>query len=183
LLSIRQGSGARVLDYLSTAGIEFMTALLGSEEADQHSLLRDLSEVRLVVGSAICHHSIDNFARSELEAIAEAVEALEEEAAGPSPSVPRLQELDFQIQSLIARAGGNRAFILLHNTISHVYGGIAPLFAPLVERPRTIAAHYRKMLTALQRGDAKEAKRAVTRVFVAGRDAMIAAYPPEREEA
>ena len=132
LVSIRQGSGARVLDYLANAGFEFITNVFGSGAAGERRLVADLVEARAVVGCAIYHHAIDHFDPAALPEVAEAVDALENEAGRERPDVRRLQELDFEVQHRLLRGGPNRTFVLLHNSIRHVYARMAHLFEPLV---------------------------------------------------
>jgi GntR family transcriptional repressor for pyruvate dehydrogenase complex len=167
LVSIRQGSGARVKDYLANAGLEFLAVLLDSK--GQKAVLADIYEARAVLGEAMCHHAVTRLHKDSIESLNEAVRALEEEAARNRPDVRALQKLDFMVQNRLVHAGSNRAFILLHNSLGHVYARIAHLFEHLVADPSKLAAQYRKAITALARGDRAGAKRALSAVFRSGR--------------
>lgn len=175
LLAIRQGSGARVLDYLSTAGLEFLAELLGTDEGGRTRLLRDLAEVRKVVGVALCHFAVDHLDRAALGSLREGLDAFRAEADRPAPDVRRLQELDYELHNRLVRAADNRAFILLHNSLNHVYRTVAHFFEPLMATPADLADHYEAVIDALDEGDAAEAKRVLTRVFELGHEAMLAA--------
>ncbi len=172
LVSIRQGSGARVLDYLANAGFEFITTLFGSGGAGQRELVSDLIEARAVVGEAIYHHAIDHFDMDALEGVREAVDGLEAEAHKAKPDVRVLQELDFEVQHRLLRGGHNRTFILLHNSIRHVYSRMAHLFEPLVEKPAALVEHYRRMLKDIESGNRKGARQAITVIFAEQQMAM-----------
>lgn len=165
LVSIRQGSGARVLDYLANAGFEFISTLFGSKGTSQRELVGDLLQARAVVGEAIYHHAIDHFDPKALQNIKEAVDDLEAEAQKAKPDVRVLQELDFEVQHRLLRGGQNRTFILLHNSIRHVYSRMAHLFEGLVEKPTALVAHYRRMLKDLEAGNRKAARQTITVIF------------------
>lgn len=169
LVSIRQGSGVLVLDYLTHAGLEFLAALLDAGTREQNDLLEDIHEARAVLGEAMCQNALHRVDGHGLPAIEGAVAALEHEAGKPRPDVRTLQQLDFQVQNRLIRAGGNRAFILLHNSLGHVYGRIAHLFEYLVADPKGLAARYRKAANRLRRGDVSGARKALSAVFEAGR--------------
>jgi GntR family transcriptional repressor for pyruvate dehydrogenase complex len=166
LVSIRHGSGAIVQDYLSTTGFEFLAALLRSTR--DTALMKDIMEARAVLGQAICGHAIDT---AKPEALAEfygCVEAFAAEAERTNPDPATLQQLDLQLQSSLIRAGGNRAFILLYNSLCHIYERIAHLFEFLVAEPRTLSTHYREAARALAAGDRAEAKEALAAVYAMG---------------
>ena len=172
LVSIRQGSGARVLDYLANAGFEFIWALFGTGEGAQAELVADLMQARAVVGEAIYHHAIDHFDAGVLGEVEAALDTLAAEAEKPRPDVRRLQELDFDVQHRLLCGGGNRTIILLHNSIRHVYLRMAQLFEPLVQKPKDLVAHYRRLLADLEAGNRKGAKQTVTLIFAEQQLAM-----------
>lgn len=173
LVSIRQGSGVRVLDYLANAGLEFLAVLLDSKTRGQKELLADIYEARAVLGEAMCHHAVKRLRKDSIDSLDEAVRALEEETARSRPDVRRLQKLDFRVQNRLVHAGSNRAFILLHNSLGHVYARIAHLFEHLVADPTKLAAQYRKAIDALARGDRARARRALSAVFASGRTGRL----------
>lgn len=175
LLSIRQGSGARVLDYLSTAGLEFIAELLGNEEEGRARLLLDVAEARQVVGGAITNYAIDQIDPDSLGDLLEAVDAFCAEADEASPDVRKLQELDYDLHNRLVKGAGNHAFILLHNSLNHIYRSIAHLFEPLMAEPRSLAKRYREMSTAMKHGERERAKELVSEVFELGYEAMAAA--------
>lgn len=172
LLSIRQGSGARVLDYLGNAGLEFASTLLGLEGASQRELVADLVEARDVVGQAIFLHAVDRFDRSALQEVQRAVGALVAEAERDRPDARRLQELELDVQHWLLRGGGNRTILLLHNSIRHVYARVTHLFEPLVESPATLASQYQRVLRGLASGDRGAARRAMRAILAMQRSAM-----------
>ena len=171
LVTIRQGSGITVQDYLTTAGLEFVVDMLGFSD-DGADVMLELAEARAVIGRAMVHHAIDAMDLSDLGAMEEAVEAFTAEASRPSPDVPRLQELDFEIHSRLVRAGGNRAIVLLHNSLRHIYRHVAHVFEPLVAEPGKLLSCYEQVMRALAKGDRPRAKAVFTRYFDLGLEAL-----------
>ncbi|MBW1808543.1 MAG: FadR family transcriptional regulator [Deltaproteobacteria bacterium] len=177
LVSIRQGSGVKVLDYLAHAGLEFVTTLFGSKAASQNEMVTDLVQARAVVGEAIYHHAIDHFNPKALDSLRESVDDLAAEADKARPDVRKLQELDFEVQHRLLRGGKNRTIILLHNSIRYIYGGIAHLFEPLVEKPQRLVQEYRRLLTDLETGNRRGAKQIITVIFAMQQLAMARKLP------
>jgi DNA-binding FadR family transcriptional regulator len=181
LVSIRQGSGIRVRDYLGAAGLEFAAAALTSAGADLRDWMRDIADARAVIGRAMTTYAVARLDPGGIQTIAAAVDAFCEEAGRKSPSVRRLQELDFEIQSRLVRASGNRALMLLHNSIRHVYERVEDLFAPLVRSPQRTADLYRGLIGALGSGERETAVRILDRYFETGKDALLADVPARKE--
>jgi DNA-binding FadR family transcriptional regulator len=175
LVSIRHGSGVRVRDYLNSTGLEFLAALFGSDAVDRQALLADVAVARTVLGMAMCAHAIDRVSLDALGAFEEAVADLEAESVKPVPNPATLQALDFSIHNRLVRAGGNRAFILLHNSLRHVYAQAAELFEALVRDPVQLAGLHRRAAEALRAGDRQSAKRAYREMFDTGQAALLGA--------
>lgn len=165
LVAIRHGSGVTVQDYLATAGIELVSTLLLPEQGDSSALFSDLLEARRVVGQAMCHHAVDQLRRGAPAPLTKAVLAFAAAAARPTPDLRALLVLDFDVQNQLIRAGGNRVFVLLHNSLRHVYQRVAGRFEPMMTDPCAVAAVYQELLAALRDGDRAAARGAITRVF------------------
>ena len=158
LVSVRQGSGITVEDYLATTGLEFIGALLDNPDEGTAGLIEEIAEARQVIGEAMVNNAIDRIDTYHIEALREAVESFLEEVERQDRDVNRLQELDFEIHNRLMQAGGNRPIILLHNSMRHVYRQVAHLFEPLLEHPAEIALFYRQMIDALESGDRMKAR-------------------------
>lgn len=169
LVSIRQGSGVTVRDYLSSAGIELLSSLLEPVHGGSAELLADVLEARALIGEVITHSAIDRLDLDGLGPFVESVEAFVGESQLPKPDVARLQALDYEAQNQLVRAGGNRAFVLLHNSLRHVLAQMGHLFEILVSNPKALAHHYQATRTALLAGDRGAAKAAMSAIFALGR--------------
>ena len=174
LVSVRQGSGITVQDYLGTAGLEFVVDLLSSAE-DGTPLMHELAEARSVIGQAMAHHAIDRLSAEALPPLREAVNAFAAEARRTAPDVRRLQELDYEVHRQLTCAGGNRALVLLHNSMRHIYRHVAGLFEPLMARPTQVSELYTELLESLEQGERGQAKAAITRYFEQTTAALAAA--------
>jgi DNA-binding FadR family transcriptional regulator len=172
LVEIRQGSGIRVRDYRETAGLDLAATLLESAGSDLAAWMCDVAEARAVIGRAILCHAIDRLDERSIREVTAAIDAFVAEAGRSERDVQRLQALDFEIHNALVRCGGNRALLLLHNSLRHVYASVAHLFEPLFGRPDETAALYRKLATALEAGQRARAKRLVHLYFAAGRASL-----------
>ena len=175
LVSIRQGSGIRVQDFLTTAGLELAAAMVTFSGDGKAAWMRDVAEARAVIGAAMLGHAIGRLDAAAVADVGEAIDAFVAEARGGSPDVARLQELDVEIHRRVVWGGGNRALALLHNSIRHVYEQVAPLFAPLMADPAALAATYELLRDALEQRDHEAARRIVRAYFDAGQAALAAA--------
>jgi DNA-binding FadR family transcriptional regulator len=172
LISVRQGSGITVQDYLTNAGLEFASVLLGSSVSHKPGMMRDIAEARSVIGRAMVHHAIDNMQENEIPVVSEAIGRFTAEAKKVPPDVRKLQELDFEVQNRLIHAGSNRAMILLHNSMRRIYYGVARLFRPMMENPEAVAGYYQRALDALGKGDREKAKQIFSAYFDMGRNAL-----------
>lgn len=168
LVTIRHGSGVRVLDYLTTTGLEFLAELLAAEAPRDKGLMDDMMDVRVVLGQAMLHHAMDRFTAGDAPSVRQAVEEFIVQAKTDPSDVGRLQELEFEIHNRIIQASRNRAFILLHNSLGQAYRRIAFLFEPLVEEPLKLAGRYEEMMESLEQGKLDRAKAIISRVLLSG---------------
>jgi GntR family transcriptional repressor for pyruvate dehydrogenase complex len=165
LVSIRQGSGVTVQDYLSTTGLEFVAELLGSSNARSAALVQDVLQARAVLGVAIYGFAIDTVPLGEILPFQRAVDTFVQEAGRPAPDLRKLQVLEFEVHNALIRAAGNQALVLLYNSLRRIYERVAHLFEGVVGEPAVLADRYRQASVALDRGDRETAKRAFQDVF------------------
>ena len=165
LLSIRQGSGITVLDYLDHAGVEFAATLAKAVTGTTPDLLLEIAEARRVLGEAMILHSVARFDDTWLDPLKAAIASFAVAADQIPLDTRKLQDLDFEIHSLLVRGGGNRAFVLLHNSIRHIYERVAHLFEPMLDDAPKLAGHYRAAVEALDGDDREEAARHLSAYF------------------
>ena len=165
LVTIRQGSGVTVQDYLTTTGLEFVGELLGSSTSSSAALVQDVMQARAVLGMAVYGYVIDTVPTSALAPFVAAVDAFVAEARKAEPDPRRLQGLEFEAHDALIRAAGNQAFVLLYNSLRRIYERVAHLFEGVVGDPLALAGQYRAAVTALEQGDREAAKAAFQAVF------------------
>lgn len=165
LVSIRQGRGIKVENFLETAGIEVANALIFLKEVGEVKVFQDIIEARSVIGYAMIEYSLNNLSKSKIKGIVNAIDRFVEEADKKEPSLTRLQELDFEIHNKIIEAGGNMALLLLHNSIRHTYKRTYKLFSWVVIHPEKLKTYYLEIKEALERGSLQKAKTAFKKYF------------------
>ncbi len=94
-----------------------------------------------------------------------AVHAFVAEARRPHPDTRVLQERELELHSHLIRAAGNRAFVLLWNSLRYIYEHIAPLLEIVVADPQRLARCYERTAAALAEGNRAEASDAIASVF------------------
>ncbi len=175
LVSIRQGSGITVRNYLTTAGIEFVADLLLGAGNNMQSLMRDISEAWWVIGRAMMFYAVEQYRKEHEDFLLEAIMAYLREASSDDPEPRRLQELDYEVQNRLMHGTGNQAMILLHNSMRHIYSHVATLFEPIVENPIFISNVYSYLMHALDKGDTQRAKEVFAEYFDHGKEALARA--------
>ncbi|MBI9077783.1 MAG: FadR family transcriptional regulator [Desulfatibacillum sp.] len=172
LVSVRQGSKVTVRDYLTSAGIEFVADLLLGSKDKPTDIMKDIAETWSVIGKAMMYYAVENFRPEDLDSLVEAVLAYIRESDKKDSDPRRLQGLDYEIQNRLMLSTGNRAMILLHNSMRHIYSHVAELFEPIVENPEFLAGGYTRLVHALSKGDARAAKKVFESYFDHGREAL-----------
>lgn len=178
LVSIRQGSRITVLDYLTTAGFDFVAELFRTSEKGVANLMEDIADAWSVIGKAMMFYAIDKFDQNFFPQLSAAVHAFAKEASKKSPDMLCLQGLDFEIQNRLMQATGNQAMILLHNSIRNIYSHIAELFTPVVSDPEFMAKNYINMEKCLESNDKNGAQKAFRAYFDQGKDALAGKKQP-----
>ncbi len=172
LVSVRQGSRITVLDYLTTAGFDFVAELFRTSEKGAADLMEDIADAWSVIGKAMMFFAIDNFDKSLLSQLSETIAAFAKEAEKNSPDMLKLQDLDFEIQNCLMQSTGNQAMILLHNSIRRIYAHITELFTPVVGEPSVLSSNYKNMGKCLQNNDKPGARKAFEVYFDQGKEAL-----------
>ncbi|WP_369227799.1 FadR/GntR family transcriptional regulator [Streptomyces sp. R39] len=151
LLSTRHGIGTRVLDYLRTGGADLLPMLA----AQDPGWLREVFEVRRHVGILIAGRAADR--RTDRQA--RRLEHLLRQVAD-GPDADAVQLADVEVHRELARATGNRVYLLLTNTLFNAYLPVrAALRAPFEDAARA-ADRLAPVVRAVAGRDVAEARRA-----------------------
>ncbi|MFK0286519.1 FadR/GntR family transcriptional regulator [Streptomyces sp. NPDC090499] len=151
LLSTRHGIGTRVLDYLRIGGADLLPMLAAQDPA----WLREVFEVRRHIGTLIAGRAADR--RTDRQA--RRLEHLLRQVAD-GPDVDAVQLADVEVHRELARATGNRVYLLLTNTLFNAYLPVrAALRVPFEDAARA-ADRLAPVVRAVVGRDAAEARRA-----------------------
>ncbi|WP_431965983.1 FadR/GntR family transcriptional regulator [Actinacidiphila sp. bgisy160] len=150
LLETRHGVGTRVRDYLRLGGADLLPMLVRHNP----EWLADIFEVRAGVGALIAERAAGGTPRQRdrLRTLLDAVAA----AADPDA----VQLADAEVHRALARATGNRVYVLLTNTLFAAYLPLRSRLVAPFRDPAEAAARLEPLVTAVSHGDASAARTA-----------------------
>lgn len=151
LLTVRQGSGYVVHDFRERGGPELLATLARQSDAGAHAeLAADLLEVRRGIARVVLTRLAQKPPRKKaLEAIAQAIDALERLAAPPAP-LDALARADLDVLAAVVDATGSTAFRLLINPVGGVVLSMPRLQAAMFKAPVENVAGWRLLLAWLE---------------------------------
>lgn len=173
LVEIRHGSGIYVKDFRESASLELVGHMLSLDGRVNADILQNLVDLRRLLVPQICRLAATRRSAAELAELDRIVTA--------SPDMP-IDEKDWRIHNLLARASGNLLFVIILNAFhSLAKEPIRAYFADPEARERS-AAFHRDILEAVRRADADEAERMMTEVlsWVEHREAFRTTALPKR---
>lgn len=173
LVKIRQGDGTRVLDFMSSAGIDLLSHLLQANASprERAALLRDVLEFRRIYAREVARLAAKRAEPEDLERLAEIASACD----APDVTPERLLQLDFEFYVALTRAARNRVFSLLINTTRQAVLSYASFFAQLTVSAEVVRRHQRALLKALAKKDAAAAAK-VVETYMSRGAAVLASF-------
>jgi DNA-binding FadR family transcriptional regulator len=171
LVSIQHGGTTKVQNFMKTAGLDLLTALLFKEEGKIDTrVARSIVEIRSALAPDIvrlCAQRADAELKKEL---AEVVDRMEE-AKG---DLPALQQLAMEFWSLAVEGSQNVAYRLCYNTLQESYTKFAHLLLHVLEEELSDLKGYRAIAAAVRAGDTAMAERRAHELIRKGGDRIIA---------
>jgi GntR family transcriptional repressor for pyruvate dehydrogenase complex len=164
LLETRHGVGTRVRDYLRLGGADLLPMLV------RHSpdWIGEVFEVRRGIGALIAERAAARATdrqRAELQTLLTAV--------GDATDADAVQLADIEVHRALARATGNRVYVLLANTLFNAYLPVrAALRAPFTD-PQVARGRLEPVIDAVVSGDEAGARRAAERYLTATERIML----------
>ncbi|MEU9129412.1 GntR family transcriptional regulator [Kitasatospora sp. NPDC048540] len=169
LLSTRHGIGTRVRDFLRVGGADLLPMLA----ARDNGWLAEVFEVRGHIGALIARRAAGRRTVRQARRLAELLEAVAQ-----APDGDAAQLADVEVHRELARATGNRVYLLLTNTLFNAYLPVrAALRAPF-EDPAEAAARLAPVVRAVADGLPDEAEAAATRYLRATEKIMLGSLLP-----
>ncbi|KUJ65784.1 FadR family transcriptional regulator [Streptomyces albus subsp. albus] len=164
LLETRHGVGTRVRDYIRLGGADLLPMLVRHSP----SWITEVFEVRRGVGALIAERAA---ARATARQLAELRTLLE--AVRTAADTDAVQLADLEVHRALARATGNRVYVLLTNTLFNAY---LPVRAALSRPFRDAEAAYVRLapvVEAVADGDRAAAHRAAEDYLTATERIML----------
>lgn len=150
LVKTRQGDGTRVLDFMSSAGVELLQLLIPHAAQDSPGLLKDLFEVRMVLGREMARLAATRCGPEDLTEL----RRVQREAIAHSRNRRDLLIADTELFVILGRATHNRVVQLLANSIHHSVKHHPDIFARAMPEAEVTLAYHRELVDALASGDA-----------------------------
>lgn len=148
LLETRHGVGTRVRDYARLGGADLLPMLVRHDAG----WVREVFEVRRGVGALIAGRAAERgtrVQRAELSALLAAVRRAE--------GADAVQLADVEVHRALARATGNRVYVLLTNTLFNAYLPVRSLLKGPFTDPETAHERLAPVVEAVTAGDARRA--------------------------
>ena len=151
----RQGDGTRVLDFMTTAGVELVSHLLAGAGADavrDRALLSDVLDFRRWFGREVARVAALRASDVDRKRLVE-IAARAAEARGAE----ELLRHDFDFYVALTLAGRNRVLQLLINTIRAAVEQYATFFSQATPPATVVRAHHQAILGAITTRDGQAA--------------------------
>ena len=164
LLETRHGVGTRVRDYLRLGGADLLPMLV------RHSpdWIGEVFEVRRSIGALIAERAA---ARATVRRRAELRTLLA--AVGDAADADAVQLADIEVHRALARATGNRVYVLLTNTLFNAYLPVrAALRGPFTDA-EVARGRLAPVVEAVEAGDEAGARRAAEEYLTATERIML----------
>ncbi|MBK9070533.1 MAG: FadR family transcriptional regulator [Myxococcales bacterium] len=151
IVSIRQGDGTRVCDFVTNGRVDVIPILLAHAMPNRTDLLRDMVEFRLLTGREIVR-------LAAMRATDEQVAKMREiaELATTSTGIA-LHNYDFDLRGAIAQGADNTIFVLLVNTIRDITKSFATVLQLFVADHVSIYEYHRELIDAIAAHDVAKA--------------------------
>ncbi|MFJ3923274.1 FadR/GntR family transcriptional regulator [Streptomyces sp. NPDC090022] len=144
LLETRHGVGTRVRDFARLGGADLLPMLV------RHSpdWIGEIFEVRRSIGALIAERAAARATAKDRTALAELLARVRESEGGDA-----VQLADAEVHRALARATGNRVYVLLTNTLFNAYLPVrAALVGPFAD-PEAAHARLAPVVEAVRAGD------------------------------
>lgn len=156
LVEIKHGTGIYVRDYLESGSLELARHLLFLDGQLNVDILRNLLSLRRLLVPEICFHAASNRSEHDLREL--------ERIVFDSDALP-IEEKDWRVHNLIARASGNLLFVVFLNSFTSLAGDSYRLyFGDEQNRARSLR-FYREVFEAIKAKKAQKARQIMVDVL------------------
>jgi len=160
-VTIRQGDGIRVRDYLRSANIEILADLVFRGGRPDPNLIANILEARALFGRMLVRLAATRATPDEIAAYADLVTRLE----GAVEDAEAFQVADLDCFHALAEATHNLVFVFVLNAIRAIYLRHRQVFSGLYRDRASLARAHRELLAAIQAHDAQRAEQAAEPIW------------------
>lgn len=179
LLSVRQGSGYLVRDFVEEGGPDLIAPLvaLASDAATRREAMADILLVRRSLARAVLQVLSSRVDEPMLERLSRAIDAFEACASAPGATSRDIARADQTLVRALVRETGSKVLALVANPVFRVAGALEPLEDAMYAQPAMNVAAWRVLVEALRASDAEALERVLE--AMAGLDeAVLASFGP-----
>jgi fatty acid metabolism transcriptional regulator FadR len=153
LLTIRQGDGAMVGDYLNSESLDLLGDLLFSKDKVNGQILDNILEARKVFGIEMLKLALRKCGRKQIEDYENLVGEMEKSLH----DAEKVQILDFEGFHILARATQNLVFVFILNSIKGIYLKHREFFLRIYDHPENVLNTHTAILEGMKKGRAQNA--------------------------
>jgi GntR family transcriptional regulator, transcriptional repressor for pyruvate dehydrogenase complex len=157
LVEIKHGNGIFVKDYRESGSLELAKHILFMDGRLNLEVLKDLMDLRRILVPEISYYAALNRGEADLQDLERIVWA--------SPDMP-MEEKDWRVHNLIARASGNHLFVILLNSFTDLAGRLSNLYFLSPDNCRRSVKFYQDIFAAIKAGNPGEAREIMKDVLV-----------------
>lgn len=161
MIETRHGVGSIVLDVRQSGGADLLPHLVSAEGSTTRQLLAEVLEARTFVAASFARLAAHRRTEKDLDELGELLERLERDEGG----VEEAQKLENSFVRTLARAGRNRAFVLLVNSVSAAYMLHASTYRHAFDDREWLVERLRTILDAVRERDEVRARLAAETYF------------------
>jgi GntR family transcriptional regulator, transcriptional repressor for pyruvate dehydrogenase complex len=150
LVEIKHGSGVFVKDFLESGSLELARHLLFLDGRVNPRVLMNLHELRRLLLPEISYCAAAHRSEKDLRELRQVV--------FESDDMP-LEDKDWRVHNIIARASGNFLFVVLLNSFTEMTRDSSQRYFEVEANRRRSMKFHRAIYAAIERGDAPKAKK------------------------
>ncbi|MFZ5572130.1 MAG: FadR/GntR family transcriptional regulator [Thermodesulfobacteriota bacterium] len=173
LVEIKHGNGIFVKDFLESGSLNLAGHMLFLDGRLNGNILKNLLDLRRLIIPEICYCAALNRGKNDLRDL--------ERIVFQSDDMP-IEEKDWRVHNLIARASGNLLFVILLNSFTALAGDLWRLYFDVEENRSRSRQFHGDIFEALKNKDAVRAKEIMLAVLLFAEEQTLKALGMESRE-
>lgn len=163
LVEIKHGDGVYVKDYLESGSLELVKLLLFKDGGLDVGIFKNMADLRRLLVPEIAFHAASNRTKTDLQDLERVVFKSGELS---------IEERDWRVHNIIARASGNLLFVVLLNSFTRLLKDYAYLYFDDKENCRRSEIFHKEIFDAIKNKKPEEARKIMHDVFIYTEEAM-----------